>query len=459
MAQLVFRLMVFSVLLAPFPFASVLPWGWGALMASVGVALAGWFYCYGRGIVAIALRPWQMLLLFVPPLIALVWCLIQAGTFAPNSWNNPLWQEASQALGTSLSGHISLTPGRTVLLASRFCLYGGVFWLAANLGRDPANARKAIVAFGWAVTIYALYGLLIFFAGNHSILWVAKFAYLDDLTSTFVNRNNYATFAGLGLICVVARAFISLHDHLNSSRNQLERVRNFVLFMEKEGALYLLQILVIFSSILLSHSRAGLAATMFGVLALFAAFGFSKMGAGKSKGETGSRLPMRVAFAFLAVVVVFYAATGQGVDARLGSTDLNVEERPLVYRLTAEAISDQPLLGAGLGSFEAVFRLYRTAKVPSIYDYAHDTYLETSLELGLPATLLLALPIVAAIIEMARGVRIRRKDLLGPCVGIGASTLVWLHALVDFSVQIPAVAVGYAMLMGIGYAQSRSSRE
>ena len=97
--------------------------------------------------------------------------------------------------------------------------------------------------------------------------------------------------------------------------------------------------------------------------------------------------------------------------------------------------------------------------MPSIYDYAHDTYLETSLELGLPATLLLALPIVAAIIELARGVRIRRRDLLGPCVGIGASALVWLHALVDFSIQIPAVAVGYAMLMGIGYAQSRSSRE
>ena len=165
MAQLVFRLMMFSVLLAPFPFASVLPWGWGLLMASIGIALAGWFHLYGKGEVAIALKPWQVVLLFVPPALALLWCLVQAGTFAPASWNNPIWHEASLALGTPLAGHVSLTPERTLLLSSRLCLYGGVFWLAANLGRDPANARKAIAAFGWAVTIYALYGLLIYFAG------------------------------------------------------------------------------------------------------------------------------------------------------------------------------------------------------------------------------------------------------------------------------------------------------
>jgi hypothetical protein len=459
MAQLVFRLMLFSVLLAPFPFASVLPWGWGLLMASVGVSLAGWFYCYGQGSVAITLRPWQVTLLFAPPLVALLWCLVQAGTFAPANWNNPVWHEASLALGISLPGHISLTPDRTLTLASRLCLYGGVFWLAANLGRDPANARKAVAYFSWAVTLYAAYGLLIFFAGNHSILWTSKFAYLDDLTSTFVNRNNYATFAGLGLICVVARGFISLHDYLNTSRNKLERMRNFIAFMEKKGAIYLGQVFVIFSSLLLSHSRAGLAATMFGVLALFVAFAFSKIGARRSKTESGSKLPMRVALAFLGVVMLFYAASGQGIDARLGATDLGVEERPLVYHLTMEAISDQPLLGGGLGSFESVFRLYRTAKVLSIYDYAHDTYLETTLELGLLATLLLAVPIVAAFVECVRGIRVRRKDLLSPCVGIGASTLVWLHAVVDFSIQIPAVAVSYALLMGLAVAQSRSSRQ
>jgi O-antigen ligase len=171
------------------------------------------------------------------------------------------------------------------------------------------------------------------------------------------------------------------------------------------------------------------------------------------------KLPLRATIAFVVVGIVFYAASGQGIDARLGSTDIAGEERPLVYQLTIRAISDQPLFGTGLGSFEDVFRLYRSAKVLSVYDYAHDTYLETALELGVPSLILLALSIGAAIIECARGVRVRRRDLIYPCIGVGVSGLVWTHALVDFSIQIPAVAVSYAMLMGIAVAQSRSSRE
>lgn len=451
MSQLVFRLLLLACVIAPLPFASARPWAWGALMAMVGLASAGWFYSLSRGEVSVALKRWQIGLYFLPPLLVVLWGLLQASSLLPAPWSNPLWHEASQALGTTLSGHVSLTPDRALMLSTRFCLYLLVFALAANLGRHPGNAQKAIVAIGWAGTIYGLYGLAIYFTGNHSVAWSRKFAYLDDLTSTFVNRNNYATFAGITLLCVIARAYNSLYDHLNVSKNKSERIRAFVSFLEKRGAFYLLQVLIIFSSILLSHSRAGLAATMFGVLILFIAFGFSKLNFGK--------LPLRAAIAFLIAAGVFYGVSGQGIDARLGSTDLSVEERPMVYQLTARAISDQPILGSGLGSFEDVFRLYRTPTVLSIYDYAHDTYLETALELGIPALILLALSIGAAVVECGRGVRVRRRDLIYPCVGVGASALVWTHALVDFSSQIPAVAVTYALIMGIGVAQSRSSRE
>jgi O-antigen ligase len=420
-------------------------------MALIGLALGSWFYCYGRGSVTIEMKRWQLIVLFLPPLLVVLWSLLQASTISPGPWNNPIWREASQALATDIPGHVSLTPDKAAALLARLGMYAGVFWLAANLGRDPENARNAIATTGWAVTVIAFYGLVVYFSGAERILWMRKYAYIGDLTATFVNRNNYATFAGMGLVCVVARAFNSIYDYINISKNKLERTRNFISFIERRGAIYLLQVLIIFSSILLSHSRAGLVSTICGVFVIFVAFSFSRLDLGK--------LPLRATIAFVVVGIVFYAASGQGIDARLGSTDIAGEERPLVYQLTIRAISDQPLFGTGLGSFEDVFRLYRSAKVLSVYDYAHDTYLETALELGVPSLILLALSIGAAIIECARGVRVRRRDLIYPCIGVGVSGLVWTHALVDFSIQIPAVAVSYAMLMGIAVAQSRSSRE
>jgi hypothetical protein len=43
-------------------------------------------------------------------------------------------------------------------------------------------------------------------------------------------------------------------------------------------------------------------------------------------------------------------------------------------------------------------------------------------------------------------------------VAVGATVLVALHSLVDFSLQIQAIALSYAMLLGVGVAQSESSR-
>jgi hypothetical protein len=57
-----------------------------------------------------------------------------------------------------------------------------------------------------------------------------------------------------------------------------------------------------------------------------------------------------------------------------------------------------------------------------------------------------------------RGVLVRQRDAIFPCIGIAASILVGFHALIDFSLQIPAVAITYVFLLGVGVAQSRSSR-
>jgi len=93
-----------------------------------------------------------------------------------------------------------------------------------------------------------------------------------------------------------------------------------------------------------------------------------------------------------------------------------------------------------------------------IWDKAHNTYLEHAAELGLPAALALYAGMLLLFLYLLSGIFRRRRDQIYPLVATAATILVAVHALVDFSLQIPAVAVTYAAVLGVGVAQARSPR-
>ena len=74
-----------------------------------------------------------------------------------------------------------------------------------------------------------------------------------------------------------------------------------------------------------------------------------------------------------------------------------------------------------------------------------------------PAALALYVALAGLALTCLRGVRRRHRDWVFPATGVAASVLVALHATVDFSLQIPAVAILYACIMGVACAQSYSS--
>ena len=79
-------------------------------------------------------------------------------------------------------------------------------------------------------------------------------------------------------------------------------------------------------------------------------------------------------------------------------------------------------------------------------------------ELGWPAALILFACVAWLALICFRGLRSRGRDWVYPTTGLAATALVAMHALVDFSLQIPATAVTYAALMGAAVSQSFSSR-
>jgi O-antigen ligase len=142
---------------------------------------------------------------------------------------------------------------------------------------------------------------------------------------------------------------------------------------------------------------------------------------------------------------------------RLIESSFETEGRPRIFELTVEAIRDWPVFGTGLGTFRDIFPLYRTEDILVSVAQAHCDYLETIVELGLPAAILLFLSIASLLWICLRGVQRRRRNAVFPCIGVGATTLVAVHSLFDFSLQMPGVTATYWLLMGAAVAQSFNS--
>lgn len=456
--RLIFAGLIAVVALAPLPLGSNRPLPAALLLAATGALLVAWpaVALFSRE----GLRMGPLWALALPALLyalVLAWVFFQATPLPPalsgllQSWGDPLWREASAALGPDLPPHISINPAATLEGGFRLIAYAGLFWLAFQLTRDPARAAQArivIIAVGGA---YSLYGLFALFGGEAWLLGTIGARPDQSLTSSFVNRNSYATFAGLTLLAALS-LFLERIRHLVTLDGSLKRKAALIIeHIVFQSRLLTAAILAITLALFLTTSRGGIFASLFALGALIL-FQLPRRG-GKGRQPLGL-----VALVILGIAVV--AGGGNFLD-RLERQGLSLETdlRSTLFSTTIGAIKTAPLKGTGFGTYKEAIEPYR-ANDPNIFalwEKAHNTYLENALELGLPAALALNIAILLVARVAYKGVRERRRHKSFPALGVAATLLVGLHALVDFSLQIPAVAVLYAFMMGLAAAQSSRS--
>ena len=92
------------------------------------------------------------------------------------------------------------------------------------------------------------------------------------------------------------------------------------------------------------------------------------------------------------------------------------------------------------------------------WQMAHNTYLEVLQGLGLVFGAMLVASVSLLVLRCIKGAAVRRMDETPPCVAASAAVLLGAHSLVDFSLQIQAIAITFMALLGAGVAQSESSR-
>lgn len=369
------------------------------------------------------------------------------------SQGDPLWAEAASALGRELAPRISINPSATLAALANLIAYGAVFWLALQLTVDPGRARQArsaIVAIG---SFYAVYGLFAYFGGAHWVFGRLFATHPDSLISTFVNRNSFATFAGLALLAAVAVFLDRIRHILALARPVRQKAALVIETMVFQSRWTTAAMLAIALALFLTTSRGGIFAALIALAGLTMLQLQSGAGGGKRRGP--------VALLVLVVVGIALVIGGGNFIDRVERQGLSIDNdlRSTIFATTIEAIRTTPWTGTGYGTYAEAIEAYRgnDPEIFTLWEKAHNTYLENALELGLPAALALNLAILWLAFICFRGVRERRRNRTYPALGVAATLLVGLHALVDFSLQIPAVAVLYAFMMGLALAQSSPS--
>lgn len=439
------------LLVLPAPYGGWSLWASSLLSLAVGAALTvlGVYLFLGRASLPVPFRLYAVpLTLFA---FVLLWAGIQAVSWTPAALHHPFWQEASAALQTPLRGAISLDPAATGRIALELATYAAIFFLAMQ---SAANAQRAQLILRVAVlagTAYAAYGLFVYFTHSDTILWFQKQVYLNDVTATFENRNNFATFAGMSTIAALG-LFLNELGKLTgadefSSRSLLVKLE----YLWKKAWPYLVAVGLLVTALLLSRSRAGMVTTLIGIAVLL----FSLKRARELRNIKFWWLVAGVGVALL-IVVLF---SGEGTLDRFDVQMVGDEARFPAWLVELNVIRAHPLLGQGLGAFEPAFRMLRTFAVDGRFEEAHSDVLENMIELGVPVAMLLNAALVVLFIACFAGARARRRNAYLPAIGAAVTAQVGLHAFVDFSTQVPAVVVCFAMLLAVGFAQSVRSGE
>lgn len=441
---------------APFPLGGAVSWGSGLQV----LLLAG---CWGLWALSVWGQPGEFLpharALAIPLalcLLVLFWAFVQTLPIVPANWAHPLWAMASGVLNEPMAATISIDPWRTdaqILKLSGYLAACGLAFLFGQRVEFASRLLNAIIVIG---VLYALYAIALAFAdvSQPQILYAIPMR-TGLISGPFMLHNSFATYSGLATLAAVARLFEQGSPSIVADRGFRRLVLTVVQFTFGRGAPMVIAVLLTFGAVIASGSRAGFAATICGLFVLTLT---SLLIRTRGPSRTWAMVGACIALAPLLLLVI---ANGDALGDRFSQLlDSGTADtiRLALWAASQRMIAGSPWLGLGLGTFQDAYPLYATKVFAFVMDKAHCDYLEFAAGIGLPAAIAWWCAMAWAFGLCLRGVRNRGRHRVYSLVAVGATALVAVHSSVDFSLQLPAVGLSYATLMGLGLAQAFSSR-
>jgi len=341
----------------------------------------------------------------------------------------------------SLSGTtLSINPPASLLTASQFLCYLVatllVFYMVLE---NRIRMRSLFYLISYMATAYACYGLVEFFSQGELAFWFDKSINTDALNSTFVNRNNFSTFAGIGAVATFA---VIQHKASMEPTEQKGRWSAHVFFwLASSRGIYILCFILIMTATLLTGSRGGFLSALVGI-GFFALFGRAH----QSNGQSFRRSPQALVTAG-AILLLFWLSGDQVLSRFLGSTASH--HRLDIFLPTITAIGDNPILGYGLGTFSDFFPSFRSFDQAGVfYNRTHNDYLEVAVTTGLPVAFVFFAGLGLMMYRMIKTTMTLQRGRTFAFGGISAIFVVATHSMADFPMQIPAIALLFSSIAG-----------
>ena len=198
-----------------------------------------------------------------------LWILIQNATWTPDWLHHPIWQMAADALDKPIDGSISVNRDLTSLALLRLITAASVFWIALQLCRDASRANFLLWSIAALGCAYAAYGLFAFALTPGRVLWFENPYSRGFVTSTFINPNSFAAYAGMGFIAICGLILrLYRHEFTTVGGSIRFRIATFIEVTGQKGVALLGGAFVILVALLLSGSRGGIVATALGLFVL-----------------------------------------------------------------------------------------------------------------------------------------------------------------------------------------------
>ncbi|MFY9574535.1 MAG: O-antigen ligase family protein [Blastocatellia bacterium] len=333
---------------------------------------------------------------------------------------------------SSLSMDVEATRGAATVIFFLFLC----FLITSNFFTSPERLRTLanfLIIFGLALAVFAL---VQHFTWEGRLFWLRASKTATGLGGPFVNRNHFAGYMEMLIPIPIALAL---------SRAAGSEARLFFGFAAA----------IMGIAHVSSLSRGGMVSLAAGVLFLAAMHVTRKRDDPEARKRSSFISPVPVMLLMLAAIAVgvFWVGAEFDVIKRIADVPLTTSatsDRKAIWADTLRMFTANPILGAGLGSYETVYPLYGRGDGSVLIQFAHNDYLQVLAEGGLVGGAIGIWFIAVSLRSFAIGFKSRNELLrtlsLGSAAGIFA---ILVHSLFDFNLQIPSNALLFLVLSAV----------